>query len=59
MDGTGEHCLKVKLIRLRKTKITCSSSYVDYCLKRNANIRYGLHTKGRTCVGGIGKGKET
>jgi hypothetical protein len=50
----------VKLVRLRKTKIACSPSSVDYRPETNAVILlYMGHTKGRPCMGGIGQGKET
>jgi hypothetical protein len=51
----------MKLIRLRRPKITCSPLYVDYRPKINAIniIGHGSHTKGRTHIGEIGKGKET
>jgi hypothetical protein len=50
MDGTGEHHLKVS--QAQKTKnpmfsLICSDI-----------IAHGSHTKGRTCMGGIGNGKE-
>jgi hypothetical protein len=44
----------------KRSKITCSPSYVDFRLKTNAVILLDMgHTKGRTCMGEIGKGKET
>jgi hypothetical protein len=48
----------VKLARLRRTKIICSPSYVDYRTETNAGRDMG-HTKGRLCKAGIGQGKET
>jgi hypothetical protein len=46
----------MKLARLRRPKIECSSSYADYRPKKCRNIIWhGSHTKGRTCKGGIGK----
>jgi hypothetical protein len=42
------------------SKITYSPSYTDYRPKKCSNIiGHGSHTKERTCMGGIGKGKET
>jgi hypothetical protein len=38
MGGTGEHHLKVKLASLRRPKIICSPSYVDYRPKTIAVI---------------------
>jgi hypothetical protein len=51
----------VKLFRLRKPKIACSPSYADYRPKTDGVTLLGMvhTTKGRTCTGGIGKGKET
>jgi hypothetical protein len=50
----------VKLVRFRRPKITCSPSYEDYRPKTNALILLDMgHTKGRTCMGGIWKGKKT
>jgi hypothetical protein len=51
----------VKLARLRRPKITCSPSYVDYRPKTNAVISLDMgHTlRGKPLMGGIGKGKET
>jgi hypothetical protein len=47
-------------VRLRRPKIACSPSYVDYRLKKCNNIiGHMSHTKGRTPIGGTGKGKET
>jgi hypothetical protein len=48
-------------VRLRRPKIRCSPSYVDYRLKNNySNITgLGSHTKGRMCTGEIGKEKKT
>jgi hypothetical protein len=47
------------LVRLRRPKITCSPSSVNYRAKTNAEILLDTdHTKGRLCMGGIGKGKE-
>jgi hypothetical protein len=46
----------MKLARLRRPKITCSPSYVDYRPKTNAII---LLDMGRTCTGEIGEGKDT
>jgi hypothetical protein len=52
-----------QLIKIRpsRPKVACSSSFVDYRPKTNAAILLDMgHTlKGRTCTGGIGKGKET
>jgi hypothetical protein len=50
----------VKLARLRKPKIVCSPSYVDFRSKTKAVyiIRLGSHAKGRTHTGGIGKGRK-
>jgi hypothetical protein len=40
--------------------ISCSPSYADYRPKKCSNImEHVSHTKGRTHMGGIGKGKET
>jgi hypothetical protein len=51
----------VKLARLRKPKIICSPSYVDFRPKTNAVILLdmGPNNMGRMHTGGIGKGKET
>jgi hypothetical protein len=50
----------VKLIRLRRPKITCSPLYVDYRPKPNAAILLDMgHTKPRPHIGGIREGKET
>jgi hypothetical protein len=50
----------MKLVRLRRPKIACSPSYAGYRPKKGSNIiGHGSHTKGRMCMGGIGKGKET
>jgi hypothetical protein len=50
----------VKLAKLRRPKIKCSPTYVDYRPEIKADIIGNeSHTKGRTCTGGIGKGKET
>jgi hypothetical protein len=46
------------LARFRRPKIAYSPSYEDYRPKTNA-VTNGSHTKGRTCMRGIGKGKET
>jgi hypothetical protein len=49
----------VKLVRLRRPKIACSLSYVDYRPTRNTAILSDMgHTKGWPCMGGIGQGKE-
>jgi hypothetical protein len=49
---------KVKLVRLRRPKITCSPLYADYRLKKCSNIMgHKSHTKGRPCTGGIEKRK--
>jgi hypothetical protein len=45
------------LIGLRRPKITCSSSYVDYRPKTKSVVL--LDTKGSPHMGGIGEGKET
>jgi hypothetical protein len=46
-------------VRLRRTKITCSPSYVDYRPKTNAVILLNKgHTLRGDCTGGIGQGKE-
>jgi hypothetical protein len=37
-------------VRLRRTKITCSPSYVDYRPKRNAVILEMCHTLRRKCT---------
>jgi hypothetical protein len=52
----------VKLARSRRPKIAYSPSYANYTSKTNAVILFighGSHSKGRTCTGGIGKGKKT
>jgi hypothetical protein len=50
----------VKLVRLRRPKASCSSSYADYRPNTNAVILWNMgHTKGRPCIGGIGQGKES
>jgi hypothetical protein len=51
-----ENIILMKLARLRRLKITCSPSYVDYRPKTNAII---LLDMGRTCTGEIGEGKDT
>jgi hypothetical protein len=44
----------VKLVRLRRPKVSCSPSYVDCRPKTNAAILRNMdHTKGRRCPGGI------
>jgi hypothetical protein len=49
----------VKLVRLRRPKITCSPSYVDYRPKANAVILLDMgHTKSRL-HGGVEKEKKT
>jgi hypothetical protein len=53
MDGAEEHHLK-QLVRLRKTKITCSPSYVDYRPKTNAVI---LLDPGHTLRGDYARGR--
>jgi hypothetical protein len=50
----------VTLVRLRRPKAACSSSYADYRRKTNAAILWDMgHTKGRLCMGEIGQGKGT
>jgi hypothetical protein len=50
----------VNLVRLRRPKVSCFLSYVDYRPKRNAAIFLDMgHTKGRSGTGGIEQGKET
>jgi hypothetical protein len=50
----------VKLVRLRRPKITCSPSCGDYRPKTNAVILLDMgHTKERLCTEKIGPGKET
>jgi hypothetical protein len=50
----------MKLVRLRRPKITCSPSFVDYRPKTNAVTLLDIgHTKGRPCTGEKGQGKET
>jgi hypothetical protein len=47
-------------VRLRRPKATCSVSYEDYRPKTNAALLWDMgHTKGRSCTGGVGQGKET
>jgi hypothetical protein len=49
MDGTEEHHLK--LARLKRPKITCSPSYVDYRPKTNAEILLDMgHTLKGKCT---------
>jgi hypothetical protein len=50
----------VKLARLRKPKIACSPSDVDFTPQTNAVILLdlGLTLKGRTDTGGLGKGRK-
>jgi hypothetical protein len=49
----------MKLVRLRRPKITCSPSYSDCRPKTNTAILCDMaHTKGNPCTGGIGQGKE-
>jgi hypothetical protein len=49
----------VKLARLRRTKITCSPSSVDYRPKTNAVILLDMgHTKGRIITGRISKERK-
>jgi hypothetical protein len=51
-NGIGEYYL-VKLARLRRPKVTCSSSYVDCRPKTNVPILWDTgHTKGRLYKGG-------
>jgi hypothetical protein len=46
--------------RLRRSKITYSPSYADYRSKTNAAIFWDMgHIEERSCMGGIGQGKET
>jgi hypothetical protein len=48
------------LTRLRRPKITCSPSCMDYRPKTNAVILLDMdHTLQREWMGEIGKGKET
>jgi hypothetical protein len=50
----------VELASLRRPKAICSPSNADYRPKTNATILWDMgHTKGRLCIGGIGKGKKT
>jgi hypothetical protein len=50
----------VKLVRLRKPKISCSPSYADYRPKTNAIILLNtVHTLRGHHTGGIGRMKET
>jgi hypothetical protein len=50
MDGTGEGHLK-QLARVRKPKITCSSSYVDCSPKTNAVVLLDMgHTLKGECT---------
>jgi hypothetical protein len=50
----------VKLARLRRPKVACSPSYVQYRLNTNAAILWDMgHTKGRLHLGGIRQEKET
>jgi hypothetical protein len=50
----------VKLARLKRPKVTCSSSYVDCRPKTNAAILWDMHhTKGRLCKERIGQENET
>jgi hypothetical protein len=56
MDGTGEHHLKW----LRKTKNRMFSHTQIIDLKKCRNIvGCGSNIKGRMCMGGMEKGKET
>jgi hypothetical protein len=50
----------VKLARLRRPKITCSPSYanIDLNLMQKFYWTWDTYPKERTCMGGIGKGKE-
>jgi hypothetical protein len=59
MDGTVEHHLKLS-VRLRRPKIACSPSYVDYKPETNAVILLDMgHTlRGECTQGGLGKGKK-
>jgi hypothetical protein len=42
MGRTGEHYLKMKLARLRRSKVICSPLYVDFRPKTNAVILLDL-----------------
>jgi hypothetical protein len=47
-------------VRLRRPKIACSPSCADYRPETNAAILLDMgHTKRRTHMGGIGKGKKS
>jgi hypothetical protein len=47
-------------VRLRRPKVTCSPSYVDYRPKTKAVILLDMvHAQDRLHIGRIGKGKET
>jgi hypothetical protein len=49
----------VKLVSLRRPKVTCFLSYADYRPKTNAVILWDVgHTKERSHMGGIGQVKE-
>jgi hypothetical protein len=50
----------VKLNRLRRPKVPCSPSNIDYRPKRNAAILWDMaHTKWGPCMGGIRQGRKT
>jgi hypothetical protein len=50
----------VKSARLRRPKAACSPSYVEYRPKTNIEVLWDTgHTKGRSCTGRLGQGKET
>jgi hypothetical protein len=51
MDGTKRTSSYMKLVRLRRPKIVCSPSYVDYRPKTNAVILLDMgHTLRGKCV---------
>jgi hypothetical protein len=50
----------VKFVRFRRSKATCSLSYVVYRPKTNAEILLDVgHPMGKSRMGGIRQGKET
>jgi hypothetical protein len=48
----------VKLVRVRRPKISCSPTYTDYTLKTNAVLFVNMgHTLSGDCTEGIGQRK--
>jgi hypothetical protein len=54
-----ENIIKMKLARLRKPKIACPPSYMDFRSKTNAVILLDMgHTLRERHTGGVGKGRK-